>query len=42
MSKGNSVGKVDYSNRTIVGDFTKHKNLLAIASKNTFFTFSMQ
>lgn len=41
IAKGNSLGDVDYSYRTIAGDFNPSKNLLAVASKNCFFTYNM-
>ena len=41
MTKGSSISRMDYLSKTIAGDFNQQRNLFAVASKNTFFTYSM-
>ena len=41
MAKGSSISRMDYGLRTMAGDFNPKRNLLAVASKNCFFTYSL-
>ena len=41
ISKGNSMPKMDYCSKAIAADFNPKRNLLAVASKNCFFTYAM-
>jgi predicted DNA-binding protein (UPF0251 family) len=36
-----AITKMDYSRKTIAGDFNKVKNKVAVASQNCFFIYSM-
>lgn len=40
ISKGNPVGKMDYGLKTTAVDFNQQKNIMAVASKNCFFTYA--
>ena len=39
--KGGQLGKMDYFRKTTACDFHPKKNILAVASLNCFFTYSM-
>lgn len=41
MSKGNSIPRMDYCSKVIATDFHPKRNMLAVAAKNCFFTYSM-
>ena len=41
ITKGNSMPKMDYVSKTIATDFNPKRNILAVASKNCFFTYAM-
>jgi hypothetical protein len=41
MSKGATVGKMDYVRKVLACDFSPQRNLLAAASLNCFFVYSM-
>lgn len=40
-NKQTALGKMDYSRKTIAGDFNKCKNKIAVGSLNCFFIYSM-
>ena len=41
MAKGNAISKMDYFNKTTAVDFNPRRNLVAVASRNCFFTYGM-
>ena len=41
IAKGSHVNRLDYFNKVIAGDFNPKRNMVAVASKNCFFTYAM-
>lgn len=41
MGKGNIIGKMDYRLRTMVVDCSMNRNVMAVASLNSFFVYSL-
>ena len=41
MSKGNSISRMDYISKSVACDFNPKRNMVAVASKNCFFTYAM-
>ena len=41
ITKGHSMSRMDYSAKTVATDFNPKRNMVAVASKNCFFTYTM-